>query len=225
MTQSIRGVCFDFNGVIVDDERHHGASLIATLAAHGIALDEPTYYRDYLGFDDANALRFAWHGAERTLDDAQLAELVAHKGRGYRALIAADLTLVPGVREFVRALCDDGVRLAVVSAAQRDEIDYVLDAAGLAECFEGIVSASDVSKTKPDPEGYRRGLAILGLEPTQCVVIEDSLPGCAAGRAAGMRVAMLTTSHSRDELAAGHPATIWSDYVGRRPEELPWNRS
>lgn len=219
------GVCFDFNGVIVDDERHHGASLIATLAAHGIALDEPTYYRDYLGFDDANALRFAWEGAGRALDDAQLAALIAHKGEGYRSLIAADLTLVPGVREFVRALRAAGVRLVVVSAAQRDEIDYVLGVAGLAECFEGIVAASDVSKTKPDPEGYRRGLAILGLPPERCVVIEDSLPGCAAGRAAGMAVAMLTTSHSREHLAAGDAATIWDDYVGREPKELPWTRS
>ncbi|MES2304504.1 MAG: HAD family phosphatase [Gemmatimonadota bacterium] len=221
----MRGICFDFNGVIVDDERHHCLAVISTLAEYGIMLDRAGYYRDYLGFDDEGCFRHAWAGARLQLSDALLGDLVAQKGERYRALLDADLTLVPGIQPFVHALTAAGIRLVVVSAARRWEIDHVLAIAGLSHAFAGIVSAEDVSRTKPDPEGYLRGLAVLDLPASQCVVIEDSLPGLRAGRSAGMRVAMLTTSHSHGTLAAQLPDLIWDDYTDRTPEELPWNRS
>ncbi|MEO5798646.1 MAG: HAD family phosphatase [Gemmatimonadales bacterium] len=221
----MRGVCFDFNGVIVDDERHHCLAVISTLAEHGIVLDRAGYYRDYLGFDDEGCFRYAWQGARLQLDQRLLEELVAQKGQRYRALLDADLTLVPGIQGFVGTLLEAGSRLVVVSAARRWEIDHVLAIAGLSDAFVGIVSAEDVGRTKPDPEGYLRGLTLLQLPATSCVVIEDSLPGLAAGRSAGMRVAMLTTSHSRDTLGREAPDVIWADYSGRTAEELPWNPS
>ncbi len=223
MTIAIRGACFDFNGVIVDDERHHCAALIATLADHGIPLDPADYYRDYLGYDDAGCFRHAWRETRPTLTATELTELVAAKSERYRTLINQDLTLVPGAQAFVHSLADQGVRLVVVSAARRWEIEHVLDVAALRRCFHAIVAAEDVTRTKPDPEGYLRGLSALGLAPHDCVVVEDSLPGLRAGRGAGMRVAMLTTSHSRDELQRASPDQIWDDFVGHTPEELPWN--
>jgi HAD superfamily hydrolase (TIGR01509 family) len=218
-----RGVCFDFNGVIVDDERHHCAALIDTLVDEGIALDHATYYREYLGYDDRGCFLHAYHAAARPLDAPELARLIDAKGDRYRDLIAADLTLVPGSAAFVRQLASEGTHLVIVSAARRWEIDHVLAVADLRGAFRGIVSAEDVTRTKPDPEGYRKGLDLLGLPAERCVVVEDSLPGLAAGRGAGMRVAMVATSHSMDELAAAAPDALWSDFTGRRPEELPWH--
>lgn len=220
-----RGVCFDFNGVIVDDERHHCAALIATLADAGIPLDAATYYRDYLGYDDRGCFVHAHREAGRPLEGAALDALIEAKGDRYRALITADLTLVPGAADFVRALAAADTALVVVSAARRWEIEHVLAEAGIRDAFRGIVSAEDVSRTKPDPEGYRKGIALLGLEPPACVVVEDSLPGLAAGRGAGMRVAMVATSHPAEELRAARPDALWPDFVGRTPEELPWHRS
>lgn len=218
----MRGVCFDFNGVIVDDERHHCAALLEVLATWGLTVDEATYYREYLGYDDRGCFVHAWRAANRTLDTRMLDHLVAEKGEVYQRLISADLTLVPGVAPFVRGLHAAGVRLAIVSAARRVEILHVLDVAGLTECFVGIVAAEDVSRTKPDPEGYLKGLAVLGLPAHACVVVEDSVPGLRAGRAAGMPVAMLTTSHPQAELEAEQPASIWRDFVEHQPLELPW---
>lgn len=220
-----RGVCFDFNGVIVDDERHHCLAVISTLAEHGILLDRAGYYREYLGYDDAGCFRHAWQGARLSLGPGQLEELVAQKGERYRALLDADLTLVPGIQEFVRNLVQRDVKLVIVSAALRSEIEYVLALADLRHCFHGIVSAADVSHTKPHPEGYLKGLAMLNLPAANCVVVEDSLPGLRAGRSAGMRVAMVATSHSQDTLAAEAPDALWNDFIGHEPEELPWNRS
>ncbi len=219
----MRGVCFDFNGVIIDDERHHCAALLEVLATWGLTVDEATYYRDYLGYDDRGCFMHAWSKANRTLDTRMLDHLIAAKGEIYQRLIRADLTLVPGVAPFVRALHAEGVRLVIVSAARRDEITHVLRVAELEDCFVGIVAAEDVTTTKPNPEGYLKGLALLGLPARACVVIEDSVPGLRAGRAAGMPVAMLTTSHPHEELARERPACLWTDFVGHHSTELPWS--
>jgi HAD superfamily hydrolase (TIGR01509 family) len=217
-----RGVCFDFNGVIVDDERHHCAALIATLAEATIPLDQATYYRDYLGYDDRGCFRHAFEAAGQSLEASRLDALIDAKGDRYRALIEADLTLIPGATDFISALDQAGVSLVVVSAARRWEIEHVLAVAGLRQAFRGIVSSEDVERTKPDPEGYLAGLRLLGLPAESCVVIEDSLPGLAAGRAAGMRVAMVATSHPAAELSRAAPDALWDHFLNRTIEELPW---
>ena len=216
------GVCFDFNGVIVDDERHHCAALIATLAEAGVALDEASFYRDYLGFDDLVCLKQGLAGAGMTLDHEGLAELHHRKRERYRGLLEREMTLVPGVTDFIVALLHRESPLAIVSAAPRDEIDYVLRRAGLDESFAAVVSYDDTIALKPDPEAYHRALVLLGLPPQRCVAIEDSLTGLASGHAAGLNVVMLTTSCSRARLEEAQPAAVWDDFVGRRPEELPW---
>ena len=96
----------------------------------------------------------------------------------------------------------------------------VLELAGLRPHFSEIVAAEDVSACKPDPQGFNRAREAVGLPAKRCVVVEDSLPGLAAARAAGLRCAMLTTSHAEDTLAAGD--VVWRDFVGRSPRDLPW---
>jgi HAD superfamily hydrolase (TIGR01509 family) len=216
------GVCFDFNGVIVDDERHHCAALITTLAEAGVPLDAATFYREYLGFDDLTCLTQGLAAAGRTLDPGALAALHTRKRAIYRELLEAEMTLVPGVTDFIVSLLHRESPLAVVSAAPRDEIEYVLRRAGLDECFATVIASDDATTLKPHPEAYHRALVLLGLPAQRCVAIEDSLTGLASGRAAGLNVLMLTTSCSRERLEAAQPAAVWDDFVGRRPEELPW---
>jgi len=97
----------------------------------------------------------------------------------------------------------------------------VLELAGLRRHFGEIVSAEDVSACKPDPQGFNCAREALGLAAGRCVVVEDSLPGLAAARAAGLRCAMLTTSHAEDALTASD--VVWRDFVGRSPRDLPWS--
>ena len=100
--------------------------------------------------------------------------------------------------------------LAICSGALRREVEYIVERFGLKECFSVIVTADDLSANKPDPEGYLRSLRLLrdsaGLDPPleadECLVIEDSLPGIAAGHAAGMRVLAVTTSHAAEQLGS-----------------------
>jgi sugar-phosphatase len=77
-----------------------------------------------------------------------------------------------------------------------------------------------VSACKPDPQGFNRAREALGQPGGRCVVVEDSLPGLAAARAAGLRCAMLTTSHPENALATAD--VVWRDFIGRSPRDLPW---
>jgi HAD superfamily hydrolase (TIGR01509 family) len=213
-------ILFDFNGVIIDDEPQHCEALIATLAEYGYPLDRETYYRDYLGFDDRECFRFSFARNGDEVEPGRIAEAIERKNEHYLHAIDSDMRLVPGAAEFVAAAGGEGHRLAIVSGALRREIELVLDRAGLRSHFSEIVSAEDVSACKPDPQGFNRARVALGLPAARCVVVEDSLPGLAAARAAGMPCAMLTTSHAVGALAAGD--VVWRDFVGRAPRDLPW---
>ncbi len=215
-----RAILFDFNGVIVNDEPQHCDALIAALATYGFTLERSEYYRRYLGFDDRECFRFTFERMGLPADEALLAEAIGRKAALYERAIRSTLELVPGSADFIRRAAGGGYRLAVVSGALRREIELILGEADLRTNFEVIVAAEDVSRCKPDPEGYGAARAALGVPARECVVIEDSRPGLEAARQAGLRCAMITTSHSAAELADAD--LVWADLENRDPADLPW---
>jgi HAD superfamily hydrolase (TIGR01509 family) len=218
MTQAL---LFDFNGVLVNDEEHHCETLRDVLRAEGIRLSRDEYYAHYLGFDDRMSLVEAFRRAHRAPVAEHIDRLIAEKSRAYEERVRRDLQLVPGAAEFVSRAAGR-FRLALVSGALRREIDLVLVHAGLRPHFEVIVAAEDVRQCKPHPEGYLAAHAGLDrnerLPRERCVVIEDSLPGLAAARAAGMPCVMLTTSHPAHAL--GGADAVWESFAGHDPDEL-----
>lgn len=221
MRDASNALLFDFNGVIVDDEEQHRAALAELLAEQGIALTREQYYADYLGGDDRWCFVEAFRRAGKPVAADRLERLVAEKSRRYQRLIEQSLVLVPGAVEFVGRAAER-FRLGLVSGALRREIELGLDRAALRRHFEVIVAAEDVESCKPDPAGYLAARAALdrrrALPARRCVVIEDSLPGLAAARAAGMRCAMLTTSHEPAALAGAD--VVWRSFSGHDPAEL-----
>jgi beta-phosphoglucomutase len=214
------GILFDFNGVIIDDEPQHCDALIETLAHYGYSLDRDAYYREYLGFDDRECFRFTFERMGRDSGEGAVSEAVARKHAAYQQSVRSSLQLVPGVADFIADAALDGFQLAIVSGALRREIELILDLVDLRPHFSVIVAAEDVSACKPDPSGYNRARELLELPHRQCVVVEDSLPGLQAARAARLRCLMLTTSHPAEACTAAD--LIWPDFVGRQAAELPW---
>ena len=219
----IEAVLFDFNGVLVDDEAQHCLALQQVLNDEGIMLSRETYYAEYLGFDDRTGFVEAFRRANRTLTTEQLSRLVTAKSQVYQRLIEKSVRMVAGAGEFVRSAAER-FRLAIVSGALRHEIDVVLSQIGFAGSFETIVSADDIAQSKPDPSGYLQAHAALDrrrpLALRSCVAIEDSLPGLAAARAAGIRCIMLTTSHKMEALRGQGAALVWESFAGHAPAEL-----
>ncbi|HEV2799381.1 MAG TPA: HAD family phosphatase [Pyrinomonadaceae bacterium] len=222
----IKAILFDFNGVIIDDEPLQLKAAQAALAAEGITLTEQDYY-DSLGMDDATFFRTAFARAGREADGDELyARVLQEKIRQHRELIAEELPLFPGVVTFIKALARH-YPLAIVSMALSDDIQHVLERAGLERAFAAVVSAEDVSACKPDPACVNRALEKLNearsragqppLAPAECLVIEDAPPGIVAARRAGMRTLGVTNTVDESALrAAGadvvtHSLADWTD--------------
>jgi HAD superfamily hydrolase (TIGR01509 family) len=210
----------DYNGVVVNDEPLHFAAFRDVLAGHGLALDEATYYADYMGFDDRSAFVEAWRRSDRTMTGELLRVLIEDKAQRYAGLTNGGVPLVPGAAAFVRAAAERWP-VAIVTGALRREVNEGLAAAGLDRVVHTVVAAEDSRATKPDPAGHRLALEQLrqrGDAPQRAVVVEDSLPGLEAARAIGAGCVLLATS-LRPERLRGADA-VWSDFTGRTPAEL-----
>jgi beta-phosphoglucomutase len=202
----LRAVIFDFNGIIVDDEPIHFRLFQKVLGEEGIVLTEEAYYARYLGFDDRGAFTAGFRENGRPLDDTKLHRLIERKAAYYQDAIREQVVIFPGVKNLVASL--DGILpLAVASGALRQEIETILQTAGLLDHFDAIVSAEDVTRGKPEPEIFLKALTALNapqknspIEPADCVVIEDSKEGVRGARRAGMKCLAVTNSHPADLL-------------------------
>src|SRR4029077_20441647 len=147
---------FAFTGTLSDDEPIMCAIFIDLFAEHGKPLTAREYYDDLAGLSDPEIVR-RWLGADHPEVDAVIEERVNR----YCAAVGDGSTIHEHVREAVR-YASERVPLAICSGAARAEIEPVVEAAGLADCFRAIVSSDDVVRGKPDPEGYRKALDLLG---------------------------------------------------------------
>jgi beta-phosphoglucomutase-like phosphatase (HAD superfamily) len=198
---------FDFNGVLVDDESVHLAAFREVLRPLGVVVDDATYAERYLGFDDAGAFRAMLTDAGKPPSDAEVARLIGAKKPLYMELIGDSLVIFEGAPEIVRRRAKLGP-VGIVSGALRDEIEHALGVMGVREHVAFIVSAEDTKNCKPDPEGYvlgareLLGLAGAGEAPKNPIVIEDSVAGIQAAKAAGFRCAAVAHSYPAEVLKA-----------------------
>ena len=185
----VAAVLFDLDGVLVDSREATERVWLEWAARNGIAAD---------------ALRSVMHGVRSVevvralrpeLDSVAEADAIerlqAKDVRGLRA--------IPGAARALGAL--RGNRVAVVTSATRALAAARLRAVGV-EPPAVMVNAEDVSRGKPDPEGYLTAARRLGVDPAEALVVEDSPPGIEAGRAAGAATIAVTSTHDAAELAA-----------------------
>jgi beta-phosphoglucomutase len=226
MSAELKAIIFDFNGVIVDDEPLHLELFRRVLGEEGVGLSDEDYHAKYLGYDDRGCFVAALTDAgkvEAATSAAFIQELIDRKAAYYRRAIEERFLLFPGVVELVRRVATR-YPLAIASGALRGEIELVLERGGIRECFKEIVAAEDVSACKPDREGYVKALAALNaglgaaIQAAECLVIEDSVAGVEAARAAGMRCVAVTNSYAAAELA-GADAVV-TTLEGFEPERF-----
>lgn len=179
------------DGVIVDSNRWHRLAWADYNRRHGIETDEAMQQRMYGKRNDDIVRDF--FGAHLT--DAEVYAHGAAKERLYREMIrpALNESLVPGVREFLQRHSGEPVGMA--TNAEPENVEFLIEEAGLRPYFRVLVDGHQVPNPKPHPDIYLRAAELLGVRPCDCVVFEDSLPGIEAARAAGMAVVGLTTTH------------------------------
>ena len=206
----IQAICFDFNGVIIDDERLQMSAYKEVLKDHGIDLTEEIYF-SALGMDDKRFVQHAFQSAGKPLTGETLNAVLDAKSIIHRKLIEDELPLFPGVVTLLKAAARH-FDLCLVSMATPDEIGYVLDRARLRSLFSVLVTTADVTECKPSPACYqhaleelnrlRRERGLLPLMPAESLAIEDSPPGIQSARAVGMRTLGVTNTVAEDDLRA-----------------------
>lgn len=139
----------------------------------------------------------------------------------YQEIYAPHLALINGLGALLQKADQSGISLAIGSAANNFNIDFVLDKLDIRSYFKAIVSAESVTESKPNPEVFLKGAKLLGVEPESCIVFEDVPKGAEAALNAGMEVIIVTTTHSEEEFAH-FPNVLFfiKDYTDPRLEEL-----
>lgn len=200
-------VIFDFDGVITDSEILHFRAFNSVLAAHGLELGKKEYYANYLGLSDKDCFAALIREGRLGIEPSQIESLIRKKTVVFEELARTDGKIIEGVRPFLEMLASNGVPMAICSGALRAEIELILDDSGLRDRFRAIVSAEQVKRGKPHPEGFLLALKKLterlsgSLTAKQCIVIEDSHWGLKAAKAADMHAIAVTNTYDADQLA------------------------
>lgn len=178
-----RALLFDLDGLMVDSEPVWFEVQRDFARAHGGEWT-PELARACVGGGLVNALKILGDalGFVPDMDRDRAAMTDAFVAR------VAELTLKPGCRELVEAATARAVPCAVASSSTKRLVDAALERVGLRDRFQAVVTGDDVEQAKPAPDIFLRAAARLGVAPADCVVLEDSMLGVRAARAAGMGV-------------------------------------
>ena len=192
-------VIFDCDGVLIDSEPLAIRVEVALLAEAGIAITGDEIMECYCGLSMPAMLADLEARFDRPLGD----EFVSRHAERLRALCEAELQAMPRIEMALDAIPG---KICVASSSAPERLRYTLGLAGLYDRFEPhIFSATMVSRGKPAPDLFLFAAERMGVRPEHCVVIEDSIPGVAAARAAGMTaVGFAGGGHCRD----GHGARL-----------------
>jgi sugar-phosphatase len=215
----IRGFLFDLDGTLIDSERESAEAMARALERHhGITIEQAD--RDYVVgrswvaiYDNLKARypQLTWNREETISRTAMMRDEVFEE---------IGITVLPGVRTALG--WTQRHPRALVTGSSRVEVTQVLPRIGEEATFPVIVAAEDVPRSKPAPDGYRSAMRQLGVEPAQCIVIEDSVAGIAAGRAAGCIVVAVRAGNfgGWDQTGAHHVLDTLDAFTPSLVDEL-----
>ena len=179
------GFIFDLDGVIVDTAKYHFLAWRNLADKLGFTFTEE--HNELLkGVSRVRSLEILLDLGKVEISQDQKEEMLVAKNTEYLAYVnkmTAD-EILPGVNNLLNFLDDHDIKFALGSASKNAPL--ILEKVGLIERFSAIVDGNDVSKAKPDPEVFLIGAEKLGLNPVNCVVVEDAIAGVEAANAAGM---------------------------------------
>ena len=186
---------FDLNGTIIDDMDYHITAWHKIFNELGAAKTREEAKLECYGKNHEVVERvFPGRFSESEKDKMSI-----EKERKYQEAYRPHLKLIKGLDVFLEKAYQRQIRMAIGSAAIMFNVDFVLDGLHLRKYFDAIVSADDVTKSKPDPETFLKCAELLKIESKDCLVFEDSPKGTESALHAGMKCVALTTMHRPDE--------------------------
>jgi HAD superfamily hydrolase (TIGR01509 family) len=179
-----QAVVFDLDGLLIDTEGLFVEAARRVLAARGMA-PEPTFFATIMGTPGRDALpRFCHYYG---LTDPVEVVAAEYKSGFLAALAGGRAPLMPGALELIGRLDRAGIPRAIATSSTREYVSSVFGPHGLIDGFAFVLTADDVTHGKPHPEIYSRAAERLGVPPSAVIVLEDSINGLRAAKAASCR--------------------------------------
>lgn len=194
MPTGFSAVIFDMDGVLLDSEPLHYEAVRQILAEQGVEFPIEDYFR-YLG----TTLTSTWDDlCARYPITMPFEQFEARYNADVLVQYQAGAPLISGARELVAQLRDEDIPIAVASSSHREWVEAALTGAGLRQYFHQTTAGDEVSMGKPSPEIYLKAAHKLGVDPTDCIAIEDAPAGVESAKAAGMSVVLVRSELTND---------------------------
>jgi beta-phosphoglucomutase len=214
----LRAAIFDVDGVLVDSYSAHYHSWCELAAESELSITEEQFAETF-GRTSRDIIRRFW-GADGT-DSSRVRELDDRKEALYREIVSAEFPAMDGAADLIDTLDDEGILLAVGSSGPPENVALVLEQLERQQRIAAVVTGTDVTRGKPDPQVFVIAARKLGVPPDSCVVVEDAPDGIRAAHAAGMAaVALVSTGRARDDFIDVVPELIVESLRDLTPDLL-----
>jgi beta-phosphoglucomutase family hydrolase len=192
-----RAVLWDLDGTIVDSTFYHKLAWQETFAKRGLDFTEGNH-EFTIGRRNEEIIR-KYIGPNMTRGELNV--IAEQKEETFRAYIKDGIRALPRVVALIKSLAAAKFKLAIVSSATKENIQLITETLFIKSFFSSFITGNDVIEGKPNPQGFLLAAKKLGVQPENCIVIEDAVAGVKAAKRAGMFCIAVTNTCSRDNLA------------------------
>jgi beta-phosphoglucomutase len=194
------GVIFDIDGVLLDSYKIHYECWRSIAEKHSITVTEKEF-ASLFGRRGNEIVREIWG---EDLPAEQVATIHHRKQALYRENLKGNFPEMDGAIQLIDDLAVEGFVLGIGSSAPPENVEMSLKGLNRTNSFKAVVTGSDVTRGKPDPQVFLLAAQRLGVEPSDCAVIEDAPAGIAAALAGGMTAIALAGTAPPDSLTGAH---------------------
>ena len=188
---------FDLNGTVIDDMEFHAEAWHEILTNDlGADMTWEEVKKEMYGKNSEVLARIF---GKNHFSEEEATKVSLQKEQYYQQAYKPHLKLINGLHDFLRQAAAHNVKMAIASAAITDNINFVVDNLDVRQYFDALVSADDVTTSKPDPETFLKAAEKLQADPADCIVFEDAPKGVEAAQNAGMRCVVITTAHPKED--------------------------
>jgi beta-phosphoglucomutase len=198
--QNLKALMFDLDGTLIDSEFFHFECWNEILKESHVKLTYDDWLKNYAGIPlptNAKNLIEKYNISTPLMDLIEIRENLT-----LERLKTKDVNLMPHVADVLEYFHDKDLTLALVTSSPRKDVEAIFERNGLGKYFKLIITRSEVTKSKPDPESYNLCCEQLGFDKENCIVFEDTINGVKSAKAAGLTCfAIQSNTEEHDKLS------------------------